>query len=401
MTQTDLTSLIATLDQKASDAHDSLIALRHHLHQNPELSNREVNTSALIAQRLQAAGLDEVWTGITGHGVVGVLHGKLPGTQVVALRADIDALPVKERSGSDVSTHPAARVPVSDPFDEFHAHLAFVSRIQAQFSLPYRDPGPMSGWTRTNGSAMLTLRPARLLDKEGKPYDAYHPYGVIPRLLLTWLVTQVKQTGERSISLGPSLRAFMRDLGIHHSVKGNAAVIEQTKRLIQSSFVLTMDDTSGGVSTHAMQGLMIASRAQLWFTAKMEFQPALLESEIELSQEFYDSIMETAIPVDMRHLAALRRQGGGGLSVDMYVQKTTHITWEQLAEQFGNEYTRARDFRKHFSRALDDVLSVHKGFNVSEWDEHGIAIKPGRTPIPKIPIPMSALPRAAPILRRI
>ncbi len=83
-----------------------------------------------------------------------------------------------------------------------------------------------------------------------------------------------------------------------------------------------------------------------------------------------------------------------------YVQKTTHITWEQLAEQFGNEYTRARDFRKYFSRALDDVLSVHKGFNVSEWDEHGIAIKPGCTPIPKIPIPMSALPRAAPIMRR-
>ncbi len=149
---------------------------------------------------------------------------------------------------------------------------------------------------------------ARLLDKEGTPYDAY-PYGVIPRLLLTWLVTQVKQTGERSINLGPSLRAFMRDLGIRHCAKGNAAVIEQTKRLIQSSFVLTMDDTSGGVSTHAMQGLMIASRAQLWFTAKMESQPALLESEIELSQEFYDSIMETAIPVDMRHLAALRRQG--------------------------------------------------------------------------------------------
>jgi hypothetical protein len=249
---------------------------------------------------------------------------------------------------------------------------------------------------------------ARLLDKDGTPYDAF-PYGVIPRLLLTWLVTQVKQTGERSISLGPSLRAFMRDLGIHHCAKGNAAVIEQTKRLIQSSFVLTMDDTSGGVSTHAMQGLMIASRAQLWFTAKVESQPALLESEIELSQEFYDSIMETAIPVDMRHLAALRRQGGGGLSVDMYVwlahrtayvQKTTHITWEQLAEQFGNEYTRARDFRKYFSRALTDVLSVHKGFNVSQWDEHGIAIKPGRTPIPKIPIPMNVLPRPAPILRR-
>lgn len=161
MTQTDPNSLIATLDQKASDAHDSLIALRHHLHQNPELSNREVNTSALIAQRLQAAGLDEVRTGITGHGVVGVLHGKLPGTQVVALRADIDALPVKEQSGVSFASTIIDNDYPGGPFPVAHAcghdcHTAMVVTA-AEILASVRDQLP--------GTVLFVFQPA----EEGPP----------------------------------------------------------------------------------------------------------------------------------------------------------------------------------------------------------------------------------------
>lgn len=69
---------------------------RHHFHQYPELSNREFKTAERIASELEAMGL-EVQTGIAHTGVVGILKGTLPG-KVVALRADIDALPVTERN---------------------------------------------------------------------------------------------------------------------------------------------------------------------------------------------------------------------------------------------------------------------------------------------------------------
>lgn len=73
----------------------AVIEWRRYLHQNPELSNREFKTAEYIAAHLKSLGL-EVQTGIAKTGVVGILKGGKPGP-VIALRADIDALPVKER----------------------------------------------------------------------------------------------------------------------------------------------------------------------------------------------------------------------------------------------------------------------------------------------------------------
>jgi amidohydrolase len=80
---------------RAADAmRDRLVALRRDLHMHPELSNREERTARVVAERLRALGL-EVRTGVARHGVVARLHGGRPGP-TVALRADMDALPIDE-----------------------------------------------------------------------------------------------------------------------------------------------------------------------------------------------------------------------------------------------------------------------------------------------------------------
>jgi amidohydrolase len=86
--------LWAKIDQLSSEVESKCITWRRDFHQNPELSNREFRTSKLIAEHLQSLGM-EVKTGIAHTGVVGILRGKKD-TPVVALRADIDALPVTE-----------------------------------------------------------------------------------------------------------------------------------------------------------------------------------------------------------------------------------------------------------------------------------------------------------------
>lgn len=73
------------------------IAWRRQIHQNPELSNRELKTAQLVAQHLKALGM-EVKEGVAHTGVVGILKGGKPGP-VIGLRADMDALPVTERTG--------------------------------------------------------------------------------------------------------------------------------------------------------------------------------------------------------------------------------------------------------------------------------------------------------------
>lgn len=90
----DESSLTADLDQRAKQIESKVIAWRRDIHQNPELGNRETRTAKLVADHLRSLGL-EVKTGIAHTGVVGVLKGDKPGP-VVALRADMDALPVTE-----------------------------------------------------------------------------------------------------------------------------------------------------------------------------------------------------------------------------------------------------------------------------------------------------------------
>src|SRR5256886_15959340 len=78
------------------------VALRRDLHEHPELAFEEVRTSGIVAQRLRALGL-EVQTGVARTGVVGLLRGgaSKAGAKTIAIRADMDALPIHEQNDID------------------------------------------------------------------------------------------------------------------------------------------------------------------------------------------------------------------------------------------------------------------------------------------------------------
>ena len=88
-------SLASQIETAAHAIEARVIAWRRDFHEHPELGNREFRTAAIVAAHLQQLGLDDVRTGVAHTGVVGVLKGGLPGP-TVALRADMDALPVTE-----------------------------------------------------------------------------------------------------------------------------------------------------------------------------------------------------------------------------------------------------------------------------------------------------------------
>ena len=88
----------AAIERELAAVQDQLIAWRRDIHQNPELGNRETRTAALVAGVLKDLAFDSVKTGVGVTGVVGILKGGKPGP-VIALRADMDALPVTEATG--------------------------------------------------------------------------------------------------------------------------------------------------------------------------------------------------------------------------------------------------------------------------------------------------------------
>jgi len=105
----------AYIDTQTEELYDKVVEWRRHIHQYPELSNREFETAAKVADHLRSLGI-EVETGVAHTGVVGVLRGGKPGP-VVGLRADMDALPVKERvdipfASTVVSEYMGREVPV-------------------------------------------------------------------------------------------------------------------------------------------------------------------------------------------------------------------------------------------------------------------------------------------------
>src|SRR3954464_2582945 len=81
--------------QAAESLRPQLIAQRRDFHMHPELSNREERTSRIVAERLRALGLEDIKTGVGKYGVTALLRGAKPGP-VVAVRADMDALPIQE-----------------------------------------------------------------------------------------------------------------------------------------------------------------------------------------------------------------------------------------------------------------------------------------------------------------
>ena len=113
----------------ASAIAPQVIAWRRDLHQNPELGFAETRTAAFVAERLRALGM-EVRTEVGKTGVVGVLRGGAGGSRVVALRADMDALPVLEATGlpfasTATGTYQGATVPVAHACGH-DAHIAML-----------------------------------------------------------------------------------------------------------------------------------------------------------------------------------------------------------------------------------------------------------------------------------
>ncbi len=128
---------LETISSLSKDLSEQVIAWRRDFHQHPELSNREFRTAKIVADHLEALGM-EVQTGVAHTGVIGVLKGGRPGP-VVLLRADMDALPVPERNDLPfksvaIGEYNGEEVPVMHAcgHDAHVAMLLGVARILAQ-----------------------------------------------------------------------------------------------------------------------------------------------------------------------------------------------------------------------------------------------------------------------------
>lgn len=172
----------AAIDQLAADYQPKVVEWRRHFHAHPELSNREFETAKFVAKELKRLGM-EVETGIAHTGVVGVLKGGKPGP-MVAVRADMDALPVTEQTGLDFASKVTAEFN-GQTVGVMHAcghdsHMAMLLGVAEVLSASRDDLA---------GSVLFIFQPseegapegeeggAELMLKEGL-FERYHPSAV-------------------------------------------------------------------------------------------------------------------------------------------------------------------------------------------------------------------------------
>ena len=232
--------------------------------------------------------------------------------------------------------------------------LGFMARAMVQATMPHRDP-KTNEFERRNGNYTLTML---------APSKTGLPYGTIPRLLLAWISTEAVRTQSKTLVLGDTLSEFMRQLGLVPT-GGRWGTItrlrEQAKRLF--SCHITLDYSDRG--RDRIKNITIVEEACLWWSPPDPNQGGLWASTIELNEKFYQEVITSPVPVDMRALRALKRSP---LALDVYfwlgyrlsyLKDSTVIPWPLLEAQFGADYARADNFKAAFGEALKKVLTVY------------------------------------------
>jgi Plasmid encoded RepA protein len=237
--------------------------------------------------------------------------------------------------------------------------MVFTHSVLCQVGLP-RARVEGREFLRQSGAAWLCVQ-AGYLDEGRGPILQPVPYGVIPRLTFAWASTFAVRHKERAIPMGDSAAEFLRILGMASDGRRYSALRMQIHATAAARLQL-------GFKGRTYNGQPI-QQFDAWVADRASDQRALWPGVMLLSEDYYGSLLESAVPLDNRALQALK---GSSLALDVYAWlahrlhriegRGVVLHWKPLREQFAQEYTGKdpdKDFKKKFLVALKKVLVVY------------------------------------------
>lgn len=234
----------------------------------------------------------------------------------------------------------------------------FLHAVMCQVGLP-RSQQDARVFTRTSGAVSLRVDAGDLWDgMKWQPQPL--PYGTRPRLALVHISSEAVRTRSREIDVGDSVRDFLRTLAIDTSGRGYAMFRKQMSAL--AACRMSIGILAGGVAS-TIDAKPI-ERFDAWLHPTGE-QRVLWPGTLTLSEKFYATLTEHAVPLDKRALRALHHSA---LALDCYtwlahrlwrVRGSTMLSWGNLRDQFGQEYGSTKDFKRAFAIALRAALAVY------------------------------------------
>jgi hypothetical protein len=274
----------------------------------------------------------------------------------------------------------SAAIQADDPDSLLFQHTVF-----CQTGLPYRDPGQIRLWKRSQGAVYLEVEAGRAFHPGKADFvDVGLPFGPKPRLILAYLNGEALKTGSPVIEVEESLSAFVERIGLCREGRSIRTVKDQLARLAASEIRLALaygDQQARQVNAH------IVGEFDLWFP-KDARQRVLWPTTVTLDPRYFESLQRHAVPLDERAVAALSHSAMG---LDIYAwlaqrlhrvepDKPAFIPWSALKEQFGHQYGRMDNFKRVFRQTLDMVLTQYRAARI-ELDGRGMTLRNSSPPI--------------------
>lgn len=258
--------------------------------------------------------------------------------------------------------------------------VVFSHSILCQVGLPRKKVDERE-FLRRSGDAWINVQAGMLDEGRGPVYQPL-PYGPIPRLALAWVSTYALRHKTREVPIGQSAAGFLRIMGMGDDGKRYRSLRLQMHALAACRLQL-------GYKGRTYNGQPI-EQFDAWLTTDGP-QHALWPGVLVLSDSYFRTLQDGAVPLDARALHALK---GSSLALDVYawLAQRLHridvrgvvVRWKSLREQFGQEYigkNAARDFRTVFLHALRNVLIVYPEARV-KGGRLGLFLATSPPPIP-------------------
>lgn len=265
----------------------------------------------------------------------------------------------------------------------------FIHAVLAQCFLPYRDPH-YHHWSRKNGDFSIALTAGQIENsKTGTFEEVGLPYGAKPRLFQSYICTQALRHKSPVIPVERSMTAMMQELG-YKVTGGKQGSInkfkDQITRFAACNFTIVGPGPNGTrrhVKTPPIKSF------DVWFPTAPE-QQSLWPSEIVLTDDYYYSLKDHAIPYDFR---GMREIQNNARAQDIYLWMTQRLcrlsqnkplfmTWPMLFEMFSGCEKHMKSFKQSFKTALKAARTAYPAAVIEEETE-GFRFRYSPPPIQK------------------
>jgi hypothetical protein len=301
-----------------------------------------------------------------------------------ARKAELAAMPREQRRRSIIREVFENEPPTSKDLRHIHSVLAICG-------LPSkRQPLDVRRYVKEQGQMSLAVYAQDLPNAEGKLVPQPLPWGPKARLILMHLCSEAVRQKSATIELADTFTAFVREIGFDDA-GGPRGSLTAFREQLNALAACTMRVTAWGGSVVKSKSFAPIEDFELWLSADPN-QRSLWPSKLTFSPTMYESLQKHALPVNVR---AVRAFAGSARKLDLYfwlgyrlhnIERPLHIGWNALAQQFGEGFSRQRDFQRQLGEELGHIAEVFPKLPL-RLTEQGLTLQPAGPEVLALPSP--------------